>query len=487
MNCSSIGSYRTLRFYVIFLSLFLISLPLSAQSAEKLSTVRKLYLAPFDADRDAAPVRSKLVRRLEKSRQFRLVKSADQADAVLKGSARVWVIGQVSLDPHSKSAVESVLQGYLSIELIGRDHETLWSYLVTPSKFPWGGVPDDLARQAVIRLGSAVKQRSAYDISPEAASARANSALIGAGATFPSPLYKKWFESFEATHPGTRISYDAVGSSEGIRRLQQGELDFAASDVPLSDQQLSQFPARIRQWPTALGAVVPIYNLKTVHQTLNFTSETLADIYLGKIRKWNDRNILKSNPGVALPDAEIVVVHRSDGSGTTFVWSDFLSKISTEWKNTVGSGVSVRWPTGRGAEHNEGVASAVLQTPNSIGYVELIYAIQNQLSFGAVENTSGQFIKADISAVTSAALSSPPDGDFRVSLTNAPGKSAYPIASYTWFLVPDHASDAAKNESLAELLRWMLTSGQRSCSALGYVPLPADVSRRALKSIEPPR
>jgi len=456
-----------------------------AQSAAELSQVRKLYVASFGEDAPATSARNALLRRLQKSSTFHIVPAPTDADAVLKGTARIWSVGRVSLSPHSHSAVETVVEGFLSVELVGRDKQTLWSYLVTPSRFHWNGITDDLAEQIVNRLVGATKETPSPQPRAEGSSTNALTTIKGAGGTFPAPLYQKWFESFQEGHPSVHISYDPVGSSEGIEALRKGQVDFAASDMPLSDQAASGFHGGVRQIPMVLGAVVPIYNVKGLRQNLNFTPEILAGIYLGKIMRWNDPAIKKANSSVSLPDVSIVPVHRSDGSGTTFVWSEYLAKVSAEWKNSVGSGATVKWPVGIGAERNEGVASTVQQTPNSIGYVEFVYALQHELSFGAVKNPSGQFVKADISSVMAAARASQnPDAGFRASLTASPGKSAYPISTYTWLLLPASVTDNNKRIVAAELLRWALTSGQRICSVLGYAPLPADVADRALHSVD---
>jgi phosphate transport system substrate-binding protein len=267
--------------------------------------------------------------------------------------------------------------------------------------------------------------------------------------------------------------------------LKQGKLDFGASEIPLSDHEMAGSHPQFLQVPMVLGAVVPIYNLPGVRKSVNFTPEILAGIYLGKIKKWNDSRVQTANPDVTLPDAEIVVAHRSDDSGTSFVWTDYLSKVSSEWKRDVGAGENVRWPVGVGAAYNDGVASTVQKTSNSIGYVEFIYAIQHELSFAAVKNAAGQFIRADIDSVTAAAQAAGSrDGDLRVSITNASGKSAYPIATYTWLLLPEQSADKNKQAVLLDLVHWMLTAGQKNCSALGYAPLPADVARRGLQSVD---
>jgi len=299
-------------------------------------------------------------------------------------------------------------------------------------------------------------------------------------------VYQKWFEAYEKQNAGVHVTYEAIGSEAGIRLLGEGSLDFAASDMPLSDEKLRQLGRKASHIATVLGGVVPIYNVTGLQKDLNFTPEILAGVYLGKIRKWNDPAIRAVNHGAALPNEEIAVVHRSDGSGTTFVWTDYLSKLSPEWKATVGSGVTVDWLVGMGARGNEGVADSVQKTRNSIGYVELIYAIQHKLSFGTVRNAAGQFVQASLAGVTAAAESLSFEGtsDFRISLTNAPGKQAYPIASFTWLLIPRESGDAPKRAALLSILRWVLTSGQKQCSALGYAPLPAAVAESELRTLD---
>jgi phosphate ABC transporter phosphate-binding protein len=456
--------------------------PVYCQSSESLSQVRKLYVAPLGDDSEAIAARRDLIRRLQKGSEIKIAANAGEADATLKGTARIWVVGYTSLNPRSQHPVAPIREGFLSVEVISKNNQTLWSYLVTPGKFPWNGVADDLAKQIVARLIGAIHESTHEEPSTSSGSA---ASLKGAGATFPAPLYQKWFELFEEEHPAIHIHYDAVGSAEGIRQLRQGQIDFGASEMPLSDDSQPPSSHRFVEFPVVLGAVVPIYNLQGLHRTLNFTPEALAGIYLGKVKKWNDPQIKSANPGAALPDARITVIHRADGSGTTFVWSDYLSKVSAEWKSSAGKGVTLQWPVGEGAQQNEGVASAVQQTPNSIGYVEFIYALQHQLSFGAVRNARGEFVKADIASVMAAAdASSNPDTEFRLSITDSRGRTAYPIATYTWLLTPEQIGDGGQKTALTDLLRWMLTSGQKSCSALGYAPLPTEIARRALQSVD---
>jgi phosphate transport system substrate-binding protein len=309
--------------------------------------------------------------------------------------------------------------------------------------------------------------------------------LNAAGATFPYPIYSKWFDVYHTAHPTTQINYQSIGSGGGIRQLQAGTVDFGASDGPMSDEQLAQSKFKILHFPTVLGADVPSYNIAGVSGELNFTQKALAGIFLGTITKWNDPELTKANPGVNLPSADIVVVHRSDGSGTTYIWTDFLSKVSDEWKNKVGKGTSVNWPVGLGGKGNEGVSGLVKQTPNAIGYIELVYAAQNGIAFGKVQNAAGKFIKADLAGVTAAAAGAAknmPD-DFRVSITNAPGATSYPIASFTWLLIPAHIEDAAKRDAIKGFLKWMLTEGQKYNEGLTYAQLPKTVIEKELKAI----
>lgn len=312
-----------------------------------------------------------------------------------------------------------------------------------------------------------------------------NLQLNAAGATFPYPIYSKWFDAYHKAHPNVAINYQSIGSGGGIRQLHAGTVDFGASDMPLKDELLHQLNLHIVQFPTVLGAVVPSYNIPGVSATLKFTPQALAGIYLGKITKWNDPAITKYNPGDDLPGNDIIVVHRSDGSGTTFVWTDYLSKVSSEWKSQVGSNTSVHWPVGLGGKGNEGVAGIVKQTPNAIGYVELIYALQNHMSYGLVQNSSGNFIKASLETAKEAAAGAAAkmQKDVRISITNAPGKNAYPICSFTYLLIPDHIADATKRAAIKGFLRWMLQDGQGMVESLYYGQLPPSVKTIDMKHI----
>ncbi len=310
--------------------------------------------------------------------------------------------------------------------------------------------------------------------------------LNAAGATFPYPMYSKWFDVYHQAHPGVQINYQSIGSGGGIRQLIDKTVDFGASDGPMNDDQLKQSSVPILHFPTVLGADVPSYNLPGVSAELNFTPEALGGIFLGKITKWNDPAITSANPGVKLPSEDIVVVHRSDGSGTTYIWTDYLSKISPEWQQKVGKATSVNWPVGLGGKGNEGVAGLVQQTPNSLGYIELIYAIQNKIAYGRVKNSSGVFVKADLASVSAAAAAAAkamPD-DFRVSITNPDGnKAAYPIASFTWLLIPAKFTDTAKRDAVKDFLKWMMTDGQQYCEGLAYAKLPKEVVAKEMKAI----
>ena len=311
--------------------------------------------------------------------------------------------------------------------------------------------------------------------------------INGAGATFPYPLYSKWFDEFHKRNPDVQINYQSIGSGGGIRQVLEGTVDFGATDGPMTDEQLAQAKVPILHLPTVLGAVVPTYNLEGVER-LHFTADALAGVFLGRITHWNDPAIAKENPGAKLPAAPIVPVHRSDGSGTTYVFTDYLSKVSPEWAKSVGKGTSVNWPVGLGGKGNEGVSGLVKQTPNTIGYVELIYAVQNKLPYGDVRNRAGKFVSASlesVSAAAAAAAASMP-ADFRVSITDATGADAYPIASFTWLLVPARIADANKGRALKQFLEWMLGDGQALAAPLNYAPLPAavvELERKTLKDI----
>jgi phosphate transport system substrate-binding protein len=305
--------------------------------------------------------------------------------------------------------------------------------------------------------------------------------INGAGATFPYPIYSKWFDEYHTAHPNVQINYQSIGSGGGIKQLGAQTVFFGASDMPMTDAQLRNAKRPILHFPTVLGGVVPVYNLPGVQ--LRFSGPLLADIYLGKITKWNDKAIAQLNPGVALPATDIAVVHRSDGSGTTFIFCDFLAKTSPEFKQKVGASTSVQWPAGVGGKGNEGVSGLVKQTPGAIGYVELIYALQNKIPYGAVQNKAGAFVNASLDSVTAAAAGVAMPDDFRVSITNPDGKDAYPIASFTWMLYDQNPSDKQRAKTMVDFMKWALTDGQKDAPALGYAPLPKAVVDKELQAL----
>jgi phosphate transport system substrate-binding protein len=312
--------------------------------------------------------------------------------------------------------------------------------------------------------------------------------INAAGATFPYPMYSKWFDEYHKKFPNLQFNYQSIGSGGGIKQVTEGTVEFGASDGPMNEMQLKDFRDKhgsgILHFPTVMGADVPVYNVAGVSTDLSFTPEALAGIFLGKITKWNDPELVKANPGVKLPAADIVVVHRSDGSGTTYIWTDYLSKVSKEWETKVGRGTSVNWPVGLGGKGNEGVSGQVQQTPNSMGYVELIFAVQNKMKTGKVKNLAGVYVEASLAGVTAAAASSKEmSEDFRVSITNAPGKDAYPISSFTWLLIPEKIADPAKKKAIKDFLGWMLVDGQKMTEALAYAQLPKTVIAKEQKAI----
>jgi phosphate transport system substrate-binding protein len=314
--------------------------------------------------------------------------------------------------------------------------------------------------------------------------------INGAGATFPYPIYSKWFDEYHKKFTNVQINYQSVGSGAGIKQVTEGTVDFGASDAIMNDDQLKAYADKhgsgILHFPMVLGAVVPIYNVPGVNSALNFTPEALAGIFLGRVTKWNDPAIASANKGVNLPANDIVVVHRSDGSGTTYIWTDYLSKVSSDWNTKPGKGASISWPVGLGGKGNEGVSGLIRNTPNSIGYVELIYAVQTKIEYASVKNSSGDFVKADFGSVSAAAAGAAKDmpDDFRVSITNAPGKGAYPISSFTWLLIPAKFSDAGKRDAMKGFIKWGITDGQSYAENLSYAKLPKEVVAKELKAID---
>ncbi len=467
----------------ILLALLTVAAHAQAQipPATPLNQIHKIYLDTAAAKPDPAEIRKHFMSSLRNEHSIEVVTDPIHADAILAISSEIWVKGYVSVNPRSPGSKFPVYGGFLSAQLAGKDGEILWSYLVTPSRYSSGSIHQDLTDQLTKKFIEAMHE--AASSTPAGAPAKAI-ALTAAGASFPAPLYQSWIQSFREHHPDIHITYSANGSEAGIQQLHDQKITFAASDVPLSDLYMTQMPVKLFQFATVIGAVVPIYHLPQTGQDLQFSPEVLAGIFLGKIRKWNDPAIRAINRSINLPDAEIVVIHRTDGSGTTFAFTDFLSKTNSDWKSAVGSGTTVKWTTGRAAQGNEGIASVVQQTPNSIGYAELSFAIQRQLSFGSVRNAAGNFTQANLLTLSAAASNVSVHGnDILAPLTNAPGKDAYPITSLTWLLVPASFPDPATKAAVAEFLEWILTSGQKECSALAYNPLPKEILARQLEQL----
>jgi len=312
----------------------------------------------------------------------------------------------------------------------------------------------------------------------------AQTTLNGAGASFPYPIYSKWFSEYHNQHSDVQINYQSVGSGAGIRQVQAGTVDFGATDGPMTDEQIAASKVRVLHVPTVLGAVVPAYNIPGVSGEVKFPPDVLAGIFLGKITNWSDATLAKANPDIKFPNQNITVVHRSDGSGTSYIFTDYLSKISSDWSNTTGKGTSVKWPVGVGGKGNEGVAGMIRSLPGSIGYVELIYALQNKINYGSVKNKSGAFVKASLESTTAAAQGVKMPPDFRVSITDPPGKNAYPIASFTWLLIPTNPADKKKAQMLKDLVQWCLTTGEAMVTSLSYAPLPKEVADKALDTLK---
>jgi phosphate transport system substrate-binding protein len=435
---------------------------------------------PFATREGAQRLRDDLTAEIRKLRSFSLVSNEANADLILGGGGELWIKGYRSFSPRSHIKMPSngtpIYGGYLSVELKNRRGVTVWSYLATP-----GAASEDASHDVSERIAKRLAEASIESAVPATSAARQPPIkLSGAGATFPYPVYQKWFTNFQIENPGTTITYDAIGSEAGIRELLAGNIDFGASDSPEAIQTLA--PDRENKYllfPSVVGAVVPIVNLPGVHESIAFTPEALAGIYLGKIRKWNDPILKKANRGIDLPALDIVVVHRADGSGTSYAWTDYLSKTSAEWKAEVGSGLSPKWPVGRAASGNDGVAKTVKELGGSIGYVEFIYALENHLGYGRIRDQNGEFVEASLESMAAAVSHSPEvRDDFKGSIVDAPGEGSYPITTFTWVVVPQHIDDEAKQTAITAFLRWMLGPGQRQAAALGYLALPREIVRR---------
>jgi len=461
------------------------AVPSLAWQAGNAGETRRLYVEPFTTKEGSEKLREDVLAEVRKLSSVSLVSGESSADLILGGGGELWIKGYISLNPRSgrlPSNGTPVYAGYLSVELRNTEGITLWSYLATP---PAGSrdVSKDLAKRIAKNLPEGLEQAGAPSRTPSPP--QPATSLKGAGATFPGPVYEKWFANYKRENPNLQISYDAIGSEAGVRGLLAGELDFGASDNPEAIHQLA--PSEESHYlfiPTVVGAVVPIVNLPGFVGEIAFTPEALAGIYLGKIRKWNDPILTRANRGLRLPDLNITVVHRSDGSGTTYAWTDYLSQTSQEWKDQVGSGFAPMWPTGRPAGGNDGVAKLVKELGGSIGYVEYIYALQNHLSFGKVRNQNGEFVEASLESMAIAVSQSMElNDDLKASIVNAPGAGAYPITSFTWFVVPNRIADDGKRNAISSFLKWMLGPGQTQAAAMGYLALPKDVVSRGTAAI----
>ncbi len=442
--------------------------------------VRRLYVEPFTTKSDSEKLRQNLIAEVRKLGSITLASEESNADAILGGGGEIWIKGYRSLNPRSGRSPSNgtpVYTGFLSVELRNTKGETLWSYLATPGTDS-EDVSKDLSKRIAKHLAEALDKVEAP--ARTVSLPQPTTSLKGAGATFPEPVYAKWFMNFSRENPDVRIAYESIGSEEGVRKLLADEVDFGASDSPEAIRDLD--PAdegRYLLFPSVIGAVVPIVNLPGLANEIAFTPEALAGIFLGKIKKWNDPIIKQANRGLQLPDLDIVVVHRSDGSGTSYAFTDYLSKTCSEWKDKIGCSLAPHWPVGRGVAGNDGVAKLVKELGGSIGYVEYIYALQNHLSFGKVRNKAGEPIAASLESIALAVSgSTEPRGDFKVSIVDPPGAGVYPIASFTWFLVPAHIPDTSKRTAMVNFLRWMLGPGQRQAAALGYLALPVDLGRK---------
>lgn len=455
-----------------------------AQSNRAAVPERNIYVAAFDGCRQADALQERVSRYLEKSRTYRVVTSPGEAGITLKGSCQIWIRGYVSANTRTPANDrQAVYSGYLAVQAIDKSGEPLWSWLATPGRLAWHNIVDDLANQCVKKLVENKDLLNSSSSGAETVQALKQTELSGSGATFPAPLYQKWFEDFEAQHLGVRVRYAPVGSQAGTDALLAGKVDFAGSDIAPEAHEDASDGSHLHRIASVMGAVVAIYHLEGTTEDLHLTPETLADIFTGKVTRWDDPEIRQSNKGIALPSAGIHVFHRQDGSGTTWVWSDFLAKVNPAWAAHMGKSATLSWTTGTGVNGSEKMAEAVQGTANSIGYVELSYAIQKQLTFAAVRNRSGEFVHANLDSLAEAAASSGHAGAMAGDITDAPGKYAYPISAFTWILVPEKTADTGKKTALRELLRWVLTKGQRECATLGYAPLPKETAEAQIRAV----
>jgi phosphate ABC transporter phosphate-binding protein len=447
--------------------------------------IKRIYVEPFATQAGSEKFREDVIADLRNLSSVSLATDESSADAILGGGGQIWVKGYRSHNPQLGNPPPTgtpIYTGFLSIELRDTNGETLWSYLATPPSAS-KDVSKDLSAQIVKKLAEFLEQGEAP--SRTVPLSQPTTTLKGAGATFPYPVYEKWFTNYRRENPALQITYDPLGSEAGIRKLLANSVDFGASDSPGVIHELA--PADEPNYlffPSVVGAVVPVVNLPGVPRDVAFNPEALAGIYLGTIKKWNDPILTRINRDLHLPDLEIAVVHRSDGSGTSYALTDYLSKTSPAWKTQVGTSLTPKWPVGQGANGNDGVAKLVKEQVGSIGYVEFIYALENHLSYGRVRNRNGEFVAASLESIGAAVSHSVKiKDDFKVSVADAPGAGAYPISSFTWIVVPARIADEGKRKALTGFLRWMLDAGQRQAAALGYLPLPKDVVNKEAAAI----
>ena len=475
---SRLTRLKTLSQVVIFV------IALQTLSAQPVAP-KRLYVAPFTTKFGPEKLREGVISELRKLNTVSVVDNQADAGLILNGGGEVWVKGYRSLNPRSGRSPSNglpVYGGYLAVELSNQKGQTFWSDLVTPGS-ETGDVTKDLSKRIAKQIAGALSLGDAAFPAPTLSPPK--TILKGAGATFPAPVYDKWFTNYRAQNPNLEIAYDSIGSEAGVRKLLAGEIDFAASDNPEAVHTLAPGQeSKYLLFPTVAGAVVPIVNLPGFAGEIAFTPEALAGIYLGTIRKWNDPVLRQANRGLRFPDLDILVVHRSDGSGTSYAFTDFLSQTVSLWKAQVSFGLNPKWPTGLPAAGNDGVAKEVKERGGSIGYVEYIYALKNHLSFGKVRNRNGEYVAASLEGIAIAANQSAKiTDDLKISVVNAPGDGAYPIASFTWLVVPAHIADDDKRAALTGFLKWMLGPGQRQAAALGFLALPQDLVARESAAI----
>jgi phosphate transport system substrate-binding protein len=440
--------------------------------------LRRIYVEPFATQAGSEKFREDVIAELRKVKSVSLADGESSADAILGGGGEVWIKGYRSHNPQLGKVPPNgtpIYTGFLSIELRDKSGQTLWSYLATPPAAS-ADVSKDLSTLIVKKLVDSLEQAEAP--SRTAPLPQPTTILKGAGATFPFPVYEKWFTNYRRENPALEITYESVGSAAGVRRLLANSVDFGGSDSPEVIHELAPGDEeKYLFFPSVVGAVVPVVNLPGLPGDIAFTPEGLAGIYLGKIKKWNDPILARVNRGLRLPDLDIVVIHRADGSGTSYAWTDYLSKTSPEWKARVGTSLAPKWPVGREANGNDGVSKLVKERSGSIGYIEFIYALQNHLSSGRVRNRNGEFVPASLESIAAAVSHSPSiNHDFKVTLVDAPGAGVYPISSFTWIVVPARIADNAKRNALSGFLQWMVGPAQRQAAALGYLPIPKDMA-----------